>query len=40
MYLPEKYKNFSTTYPEIFEIYQQLGKKPENRGRLIEKHKI
>ncbi len=39
MYLPEKYKKFSTTYPEIFEIYQELGKKPESPDRLTEKLK-
>jgi len=37
MYLPEKYKNFSTTYPEIFEIYQQLGKKTRESGPLDRK---
>lgn len=37
MYLPEKYKKFSTTYPEIFEIYQELGKKTRESGPLDRK---
>ena len=37
MYLPEKYKKFSTTYPEIFEIYQELGKKTRESGPIDRK---
>ncbi len=37
MYLPEKYKKFSTTYPKIFEIYQELGKKTRESGPLDRK---
>ena len=37
MYLPEKYKKFSNTYPEIFDIYQELGKKTRETGPLDRK---
>ena len=37
MYLPEKYKKFSTTHPEIFNIYQELGKKTRESGPLDRK---
>jgi 4-carboxymuconolactone decarboxylase len=34
MYLPEKYKNFTITYPEIFNAYQELGIKTRESGPL------
>lgn len=37
MYLPDKYKQFSKSYPEIFELYKSLGKKVRDSGPLDEK---
>ncbi|MDM8537889.1 carboxymuconolactone decarboxylase family protein [Desulfobacterales bacterium HSG17] len=37
MYLPEKYQNFMSAYPEIFESYKDLGKKIRTSGPLDEK---
>lgn len=37
MYLPDKYKNFSKEYPEIFEIFKDLGIKVRESGPLDEK---
>lgn len=34
MYLPEKYKNFSSDFPEIFELYQEMGTKIRESGPL------
>ncbi len=36
MYLPEKYKNFTSEYPEIFELYNKLGIKVRDSGPLDE----
>jgi 4-carboxymuconolactone decarboxylase len=37
MYLPEKYKNFASDYPEIFESYKQMGTLVRESGPLDEK---
>jgi alkylhydroperoxidase/carboxymuconolactone decarboxylase family protein YurZ len=37
MYLPDKYKNFSKEYPEISEIFKDLGIKVRESGPLDEK---
>ncbi len=37
MYLPDKYKNFSSEYPEIFQMYKDLGTKVRESGPLDEK---
>ncbi|MCP4159495.1 MAG: carboxymuconolactone decarboxylase family protein [Deltaproteobacteria bacterium] len=37
MYLPDKYKNFSSEYPEIFQLYKDLGTKVRESGPLDEK---
>jgi len=37
MYLPEKYKNFKITYPDIFKAYQELGIKVRESGPLDRK---
>ncbi len=34
MYLPDKYKNFSTEFPEIFKLYQEMGAKIRESGPL------
>ncbi len=34
MYLPDKYKNFSTEFPEIFKLYQEMGSKIRESGPL------
>lgn len=36
MYLPNKYKNFSSEFPEIFELYKELGTKVRESGPLGE----
>ncbi len=37
MYLPEKYKNFATDYPEIFKAYKEMGTLVRESGPLDEK---
>ncbi len=37
MYLPTKYKDFATEYPEIFNLYKELGTKVRDSGPLDEK---
>ncbi|MCP3923464.1 MAG: carboxymuconolactone decarboxylase family protein [Desulfobacterales bacterium] len=37
MYLPDKYKNFSSEYPEIFQLYKDLGTNVRESGPLDEK---
>ncbi len=37
MYLPEKYKNFATDYPEIFKAYKEMGTLARESGPLDEK---
>ena len=37
MYLPDKYKNFSLEYPEIFQLYKDLGTKVRESGPLDKK---
>lgn len=37
MYLPDKYKNFSKDFPEIFELYQKMGTKVRESGPLDAK---
>ncbi len=37
MYLPEKYKNFSSSYPEIFKAYREMGTLVRESGPLDEK---
>ncbi len=37
MYLPEKYKNFATDYPEIFKAYKDMGTLVRESGPLDEK---
>jgi 4-carboxymuconolactone decarboxylase len=37
MYLPERYKQFSEMYPEIFKIYQELGQKTRDFGPIDRK---
>ena len=37
MYLPEKYKNFSSDYPEIFKAYKEMGTLIRESGPLDEK---
>lgn len=34
MYLPDKYKNFATEFPEIFKLYQEMGTKIRESGPL------
>ena len=36
MYLPDKYKNFAQKFPEILELYKQLGTKVRESGPLDE----
>ena len=36
MYLPDKYKNFASKYPEIFDLYKELGTKVRESGPLDE----
>ncbi len=37
MYLPKKYQDFASSYPEIFETYKELGTKIRTSGPLDEK---
>ena len=37
MYLPDKYKEFSSKYPEIFNLYNEMGTKIRESGPLDEK---
>ena len=37
MYLPKKYQDFVSSYPEIFETYKDLGTKIRALGPLDEK---
>ena len=37
MYLPEKYKRFLTSYPEIFEAFKDMGTLVRESGPLDEK---
>ncbi len=37
MYLPKKYTNFSTAYPEIFKAYKEMGTLVRESGPLDEK---
>jgi len=37
MYLPEKYKNFSSSYPKIFKAYREMGTLVRESGPLDEK---
>ena len=37
MYLPEKYKNFSSSYPKIFKAYKEMGTLVRESGPLDEK---
>ena len=37
MYLPEKYKNFASDYPEIFKAYKEMGTLVRESGPLDEK---
>ncbi|WDP90672.1 MAG: carboxymuconolactone decarboxylase family protein [Desulfobacter sp.] len=37
MYLPEKYKTFSSDYPEIFKAYKEMGTLIRESGPLDEK---
>ena len=37
MYLPEIYQKFSATFPEVFNIYQDLGKHIRDAGPLDTK---
>ncbi len=37
MYLPNKYTNFASDYPEIFEAYKQMGTLAREAGPLDEK---
>ena len=34
MYLPNKYKNFASEFPDIFELYNELGAKVRESGPL------
>ncbi len=36
MYLPDKYKDFASQFPEIFELYKELGAKVRESGPLDE----
>ncbi len=36
MYLPDKYKNFASRFPEIFNLYKDLGTKVRESGPLDE----
>lgn len=36
MYLPDKYKNFVSDFPEILELYKALGAKVRESGPLDE----
>ena len=38
MYLPKIYEEFSSTFPEVFKDYQQLGKTCRESGPLEEKY--
>ena len=37
MYMPDNFKNFSQTYPEIFQSFENLGKECRKSGPLDEK---
>ena len=37
MYLPKKYKDFASQYPEIFESYKKMGTLVRESGPLAEK---
>ena len=37
MYLPEKYKSFSSSYPKIFKAYREMGILVRESGPLDEK---
>jgi 4-carboxymuconolactone decarboxylase len=37
MYLPDKYKDFSSKYPEIANLYNEIGTKVRESGPLDEK---
>lgn len=37
MYLPKKYQDFASSYPEIFDVYKELGTKIRTSGPLDEK---
>jgi len=37
MYLPKKYKNFSSDYPEIVKAYKEMGTLVRESGPLDEK---
>ena len=37
MYLPKKYKNFSSDYPDIFKAYKEMGTLVRESGPLDEK---
>jgi 4-carboxymuconolactone decarboxylase len=37
MYLPKKYQDFASAYPEIFNVYKELGTKIRTSGPLDEK---
>jgi len=34
MYLPDKYKKFASQFPEIFELYNELGARVRDSGPL------
>ncbi len=34
MYLPDKYKSFTSDFPEIFKLYKELGTKVRESGPL------
>ncbi|NOX35298.1 MAG: carboxymuconolactone decarboxylase family protein [Deltaproteobacteria bacterium] len=36
MYLPNKYKDFASRFPEIFDLYKELGIKVRKSGPLDE----
>lgn len=36
MYLPDKYKNFKSQFPEIFDLYQKMGAAVRESGPLDE----
>jgi alkylhydroperoxidase/carboxymuconolactone decarboxylase family protein YurZ len=36
MYLPDKYKSFSSKFPDIFDLYKELGMKVRESGPLDE----
>lgn len=36
MYLPNKYKDFSSQFPEIFNLYKEMGTKVRESGPLDE----